>query len=179
MGYGIPFALGWLLHRQARLLLDLHKSWLVYLVLAVGLTVVCLSIAGLVPRWQGPNLEGAERIVYTAAYMTGLWCWVFALVGAAVRFLSHESPATRYLADASYWIYLMHMTTILFFITLLRPYDWHWSIKFAIIVGGSMPILLVSYHYLVRFTWIGAVLNGRRQSRPGQPPSADAATAAG
>jgi hypothetical protein len=42
-------------------------------------------------------------------------------------------------------------------------------------IGGSMSILLVSYHYLVRFTWIGAILNGRRHPRPTKSPPADAA----
>jgi hypothetical protein len=173
IGYGIPFAFGWLLHRQVPLLLNLRKRWPVHLVLAVALTIVCLAIIGSAPLWQGGNLEGAERVVYTVAYVVGLWCWVFGLVGAALRFLSDVNPTTRYLADASYWIYLMHMATIIFFLTLLRPYDWHWSVKFAIMIAGSMPILLVSYHYLVRFTWIGATLNGRRHPRPAKLPPAD------
>ena len=179
IGYGMAFGLGWLLNRQTQALLDLQKLWLVYLVLAVALTIFCLSTIGTTPRWQGPTLAGTDRILYTAAYVVGLWCWVFAFVGAAVRFLSSASPVTRYVADASYWIYLMHMATVLMFITLLRPFDWHWSIKLAIIVGGSMPILLVTYHYLVRFTWIGAILNGRRHPRPEKAPPADTAPAPG
>jgi hypothetical protein len=46
-------------------------------------------------------------------------------------------------------------------------------------VFGSMPILLVTYHYLVRFTWIGAILNGRRHPRPVKSPPADTAPAPG
>jgi hypothetical protein len=175
IGYGIPFGLGWLLHRQLPLLLDLRKTWLVYFIGAAALTVVCIVLIGPTPQWTGPVLAGGDRMLYAAAYTVALWCWVFAFVGAAVRFLSDVHPATRYLADASYWIYLMHMATILFFITLLRPFDWHWSIKLAIMLCGSMPILLLSYHYLVRFTWIGAILNGRRQPRAVKPPPADAA----
>jgi hypothetical protein len=49
----------------------------------------------------------------------------------------------------------------------------------VISVGGSMPILLVTYHYLVRFTWIGAMLNGRRHPRGEKAPPPDAATAPG
>jgi peptidoglycan/LPS O-acetylase OafA/YrhL len=177
IGYGIAFGLGWLLHRQPQRLLNLQKSWLTYFVLAIALTVCCLSIIGTTPLWKGPNLEGGARIVYAAAYMIGVWCWVFAAVGAAVRFLSDVHPVTRYLADASYWVYIMHLATILFFITLLRPYHWYWAVKLAIIIGGSMPILLVSYHYLVRFTWIGAILNGRRHPRPQAQPPASAAPA--
>ncbi|HTT03352.1 MAG TPA: acyltransferase family protein [Steroidobacteraceae bacterium] len=177
LGYGTAFGLGWLLHRQPQRLLNLQKVWGIYFTLAVALTIYCLSVIGTTPLWKGPNLEGSTRVMYAAAYMIGIWCWVFAAVGAAVRFLSHASSVTRYLADASYWVYIMHMTTILFFITLLRPYHWHWALKFLIIVGGSMPILLISYHYLVRFTWIGAILNGRRHPRPQKPPRVSAAPA--
>ncbi|HUK02418.1 MAG TPA: acyltransferase family protein [Steroidobacteraceae bacterium] len=176
IGYGIAFGLGWLLNRQPQRLMNLQQHWAIYFVLAIALTICCLSIIGTTPLWKGPNLEGSARIAYAAAYMIGIWCWVFAAVGAAVRFLSKGHPVTRYLADASYWVYIMHMTTILFFITLLRPYHWYWAIKFVIIVGGSMPILLLSYHYFVRFTWIGAILNGRRHPRP--QASAPAGTAA-
>ena len=175
IGYGIAFWLGWLLNRQVQALLDLQRVWYVYFVLAVVLTIFCLMTIGTTPRWVGGALAGTDRLLYTAAYVIGLWCWVFAFVGAAVRFLSNPSPVTRYLADASYWVYLMHLSTLIFFITLLRPFDWHWSIKLAISVGGSMPILLVTYHYFVRFTWIGAMLNGRRHPRPVKSPPPDAA----
>ena len=47
----------------------------------------------------------------------------------------------------------------------------------AFMVGGSIPILLLSYHYLVRFTWVGAILNGRRHPRAGKLPPANAAPA--
>jgi glucans biosynthesis protein C len=177
IGYGIAFWLGWLLNRQVQALLDLHKSWYVYLALAVALTIFCLATIGTTPRWAGGVLAGTDRVLYTVAYVAGLWCWVFAFVGAAVRFLSSPSPVTRYLADASYWVYLLHLSTLVFFITLLRPYDWHWSIKLAISVGGSMPILLVTYHWFVRYTWIGAMLNGRRHPRPETLPPPDAAPA--
>ncbi len=168
LSYGIAFFLGWFLHRQIHLILDLRKTWPFYLFLAVTLTIICLKIVGIKPtEWGvGPILEGNTRILYALCYMAGLWCWVFAFIGAAVRFLSKESPVTRYISDASYWIYLMHLSTIAFFMMLTRPFDWHWSIKFLIMITGSMAVLLVTYHYLVRYTWIGAVLNGRKHPRP-------------
>jgi glucan biosynthesis protein C len=174
IGYGMAFGLGWLLNRQMDALLDLGNRWLLYFVFALLLTIYCLGTIGTTPRWTGGTFAGTPRFLYAGAYTIGLWCWVFAFVGAAVRFLSKPNAVTRYLADASYWVYLMHMATVLFFITALRPFDWHWGIKLATAVGGSMPILLATYHGFVRFTWIGAILNGRRHPRPANPPPPDA-----
>jgi glucans biosynthesis protein C len=163
--YGVPFMLGWMLNRQTQLLFGLQKGWWVYLVAAVVLTAGCLSIIGTKPFWSGSHLSGTQHLLYAIAYMTAAWCWVLGLIATALRFLNHVSPGMRYLADASYWIYLMHLAVISFFIAVMRPYHWHWSIKFTIMLGGAMIVLLLSYRYLVRFTWLGALLNGRRYPR--------------
>ncbi len=165
MGYGVAFGFGWLLHRQVPLLFRLQDRWPFFLAAAVALTAASIRIVGTTPVWNMSTLNGGDRFIYIVAYMVGMWCWIFGLVGMAVRFLSNESRVNRYLADASYWIYLMHLATIIFFINLLRPLGWHWAVQLLIYVGGSIPILLLSYHYLVRSTWIGAVLNGRRYPR--------------
>ena len=61
IGYGVPFALGWLLHRQLPLLMDLQKVWVWYFAAAVALTALCLTTIGVTPRWAGPTLVGGER----------------------------------------------------------------------------------------------------------------------
>jgi glucans biosynthesis protein C len=169
LGYGMLFGFGWLLHRQPKLMLALDRSWPLYLAIAVVLTGACLSIGGQTPHWE-PYLESRDLLLYTSAYMLGTWCWVFALIGAAVRFLSDVSPVRRYLADSSYWLYLMHIPVLIFFNALLDPLDWHWSAKYLLSIAGTVPALLLSYHYLVRFTWIGATLNGKRHPRSGATP---------
>ena len=173
IGYGIAFGLGWLLNRQVQALLDLQKIWYVYL-------VARRRVDDLLPHDDrhdaalGRRRTSRARIACSTRLPTssGSGAGCSRSSARAVRFLSTPHPVTRYLADASYWVYLMHLSTLIFFITLLRPYDWHWSIKLAISVGGSMPILLVTYHYFVRFTWIGAMLNGRRHPRPEKTPPA-------
>jgi hypothetical protein len=169
----MPFILGWLLNRQWSTLLNLQKIWFIYGALALGLTVGCLASIGTTPLWHGRTLYGDSRALYAALYMLGSWYWVLALIGAAVRFLSSPSPINRYLADASYWIYLMHLGPLAFFITLLRPCNLPWFLDCLIMLVGSMPILLLSYHHLVRFTWVGGILNGRRHTREHFLPLAD------
>src|SRR5690606_32952687 len=41
----------------------------------------------------------------------------------------------------------------------------HWSLKFPLVLGTSLALLLASYHWLVRPTLIGQLLNGRRHRR--------------
>jgi glucan biosynthesis protein C len=164
ISYGLFFTFGWLLHRQQQLLSSLERRWRLYCAAALAMWVVCRTIGGSSPHW-GPYLKDGELLAYTVSYMIGAWCWSFGLIGAAMRFLSGFSPVRRYLADASYWIYLMHIAALLFFQQILHPFPWHWSVKYLLTIAGAMPILLSSYHGFVRFTFLGALLNGRRAQR--------------
>jgi len=176
-GYGLAFALGWLLHRQIDLLNVFRRQWLVNLVVGAGLTVLCLAIVGVRPNIFEPTLlEGGAgmRAIYAGAYTLSIWYWTFGLVGAALRFCTGESPTRRYLADASYWLYLAHIPIVFGLQVLLMHWAVHWAIKFPLIITITMAVLLVSYHYLVRPTWLGAILNGRKvPRRPGRPPVPD------
>ena len=109
-------------------------------------------------RSRGPDSNGSRLRSRTPL---AIWCWVFAITGLALRFLSDESPARRYLADSSYWIYLAHLPIVAAFQVLVGHLPWHWSVKFPLILAGSFAVLFASYHLLVRFTFIGAILNGR------------------
>jgi glucans biosynthesis protein C len=162
IGYGLFFGFGWLLHRQQHLLFSLKKHASVYCVLAVVMWGICRAIAGPTPHWE-PFPKNGELLAYSASYMIGMWCCSFGLIGLAIRFLSSYSPVRRYLADSSYWLYLMHIPALLFFNQLLHSLSWDSSIKYLFSIAGATLILLLSYHYLVRFTFIGATLNGRRR----------------
>jgi peptidoglycan/LPS O-acetylase OafA/YrhL len=162
--YGSFFGFGWLLHRQLPLLKSLETRWPFYGACAIATWIVCRTIGGSTPHW-GPYLEGRELLAYTMSYAMGAWCWSFALIGLALRFLSSESAVRRYLADSSYWLYLMHVPALFFFGHALHPLALHWSINYSLSIAGAVLILLASYHYLVRFTFIGATLNGRREPR--------------
>jgi hypothetical protein len=169
IAYGVAFGVGWLAHRQPARLLALAHRWQPFAALAVLLTVVSYVIGGPTPRFEA-YLEARPLLIFTTAYMVAVWCWIFALIGLSVRYLSTVSPTRRYLADASYWMYLMHLSVLAFFAVWLQPLDWHWTIKYPLQVAGTIVVLLVSYRYLVRPTVIGAILNGRRYPRhPGTP----------
>ena len=86
-------------------------------------------------------------------------------MGGATRFLAHASDRVRYVADASYWIYMVHLPVVVAMQVLVVDLPWHWSLKFPAIVLVSFAVLLLSYRTLVRSTFIGQTLNGRKYPR--------------
>ncbi len=74
----------------------------------------------------------------------------------------------RYVSDASYWVYLVHMPLMIWMQAVLAPAPWPAVEKFLLLLAVTVPILFLSYHYLARYTLIGATLHGPRL-RP--PPS--------
>ena len=164
ISYGTAFGFGWLTHRQTDRFLELERRWLSFIVFAVALTIASLYVGGVTPRFEA-YLGGRALMWYTAAYLVGAWCWIFGLIGFAVRYLSNPSPVRRYIADSSYWLYLMHLPVLAFFAAWWNPLPWHWTIKYPLQVGATFLVLFVSYRYLVRPMFIGATLNGRRYPR--------------
>lgn len=161
VAYFLAFAGGWMLQKRVELLQALASAWSINLAMAVALGA--LAWAAGVP--QGVALLGfpGHGPVLALVYIAAGWSSAFALIGLATRFLSRPSPAIRYLADASYWIYLAHLPLIYALNITLVGQPWPAEAKFAVVVGVATVLLLASYQLLVRYSFIGAVLNGRRQ----------------
>jgi ABC-type multidrug transport system ATPase subunit/peptidoglycan/LPS O-acetylase OafA/YrhL len=158
VGFGTAFIVGWMLHRQLDLLTELRTRWLGHLVVGLALSIACQTVPGI-------KLGTTATPLYAACYLLSSWYWSFGIIGAALRFCDGESAVRRYLADASYWLYLAHLPLVFFLAAAFAKLPWHWAIKFPLILAITMTVLLASYHYLVRPTWIGEILNGRKYPR--------------
>ena len=168
--YGTAVSFGWLVHRQIDLLNVWRRQWPALLAVAIAATVICLSLVGSAPAFV-PFAPGLRKLGYACSYGVAIWCWSFGIVGAAMRFMSQPNAAVRYVSDASYWIYLAHLPIVAAFQVLVGRLPWHWSVKFPIVLAASMLVLLTSYHYLVRSTFVGQLLNGRKYPRTPQRPA--------
>ena len=113
------------------------------------------------------------RTAYAACYLVSIWYWGFGIIGAALKFCANESPVRRYLADSAYWLYLAHLPIVFFLCASFALVPWYWAIKFPLILAITLAVLLTSYHYLVRPTWIGQILNGRKYPRDKSAPGND------
>ncbi|MBR1087888.1 acyltransferase family protein [Bradyrhizobium manausense] len=167
--FGTAFGVGWLLHRRVDLLRLIERRWLAHLLLAIVLILTCFVLAGVMISAPGapklPYSFATLRLVAIVLYASAIWVTTFAAIGLVLRFMSGFSPTWRYLADASYWLYLIHIPIVMALQVALSQFDWPGLVKFAIILVVALPPMLASYHLLVRFTFIGAVLNGRRAEK--------------
>jgi len=164
--YGTAFGFGWLLHRQVDLLKILEQRWLLNLVVATVLIAASFFLAGANTLRPRPINYETIRLAGAVCYALAIWTTSFAAIGLALRFLSDFSPVRRYLADASYWLYLIHIPIVMALQVAVSQLDWPWTVKFAAIMLVALPVMFASYQYLVRYSFLGAVLNGRRM-RPG------------
>lgn len=177
--YGVAFTFGWLLQRQVPLLNRWKAYWPYNLAAAIALTVAALHIAG---GWRTPNFDAAatqqQALSFAACYALASWCWALAFVGLSMQVFANVSAWRRYVADASYWIYIMHLPLVVALQIAVSQLPIHWAAKYIFVVAATLAVLLASYQLVVRHTFIGALLNGRKHPRPQRPARASPAQAA-
>ena len=161
-GYSVAFGVGWLWQRDARLLQAMSRRIRSSLVLTFLCLVVAWGTGDAVARGAAPP---AVRALAALCGSMAMWYFNTAVLGYAVRRFAAASAWTRYLADASYWLYIAHLPLVVALQGLVAPWPLHWSLKLLLIVAVTTALLLASYHYAVRATWLGALLNGRRRPR--------------
>jgi len=104
-----------------------------------------------------------DRALATLVQPAYAWTMSLGLIGLFCRLFPHPRPAVSWLADASYWMYLVHVPLVMVAQLLVREWPLAAGVKFLLILGLVTPLLLASYRWCVRYTAIGRLLNGPRE----------------
>ncbi|MCB1858936.1 MAG: acyltransferase family protein [Gammaproteobacteria bacterium] len=100
------------------------------------------------------------------------WAAVWGFLGLFLSRAKDISQRIRYLSDAAYWIYLVHLPVVgLSQVAVSRLGTWLTIsippiVVFLISVGFTLSIALITYRYVVRYGVIGRWLNGPREPSP-------------
>jgi peptidoglycan/LPS O-acetylase OafA/YrhL len=162
VGFGLAFGVGVLLNRRRDLLARIAAWTPAYLGLALGAGTTALMLSGGPMPVLTPMADPAAKAMTAAAFAVATYASMFAVVGLALRFWSGHSALRRYLADASYWIYIVHLPLVMAAQVVVQDWALVWPIKLAIVVAGVMAVSLASYELMVRHGFMGRWLNGRR-----------------
>jgi fucose 4-O-acetylase-like acetyltransferase len=108
------------------------------------------------------NLGDLKRPLEVGLMATFAWMSIFAMLGAFKALFGSHNNTMRYISDASYWMYIIHLPLVILAQMWVRFLDVSPHLKFLIMNVGVIGFTLVTYHFLVRYTWIGTLLNGKR-----------------
>ena len=155
--YGLFFAFGAALRLRGSE--PARVPWLAWIQLP-ALVFLVLPIAFATGMWGHP----AAHFLSCALQAAFAWGMTFTLIDLFTAHLAKPIAVVRSLADASLWVYLMHLPMVIALQWLMS--DWRlWPvIKCGLICGLTLTVLLLVNHFLVRRTWVGALLNGKKEA---------------
>jgi peptidoglycan/LPS O-acetylase OafA/YrhL len=107
----------------------------------------------------------AAHVAYALSYALAMWSLVFLCIGLFKKLCSRPNDFVRYVADSSYWMYLIHLPVVIWLQVAVAALPLHWSLKLAFISMTTIVIALLTYDLFIRSTFIGWLLNGRRRAR--------------
>ena len=170
--YAVFFTFGWLLYNRRQAVDRFTTGWLC-LVLGTGLYALYQffteQTADVIEMINVTMLHEiltyipatARSVVATFCFSLAVWLMIYGFLGLFLRYLDRESPRWRYLTDASYWMYLIHLPIAVAAPVLFAGLAWPVGIKFALTLSLVTAFSLLTYRYGVRATFIGKMLNGR------------------
>jgi glucan biosynthesis protein C len=168
VAYGIPFGFGWLLFASAELLDVLRERGWLYMAAAFA---ACIAYIALLYSFAD---RGMAFYAMRAMHAFAMWCLILGTTGLFLRYLSGHSALRRYLCDSSYFLYIAHLPVIMLFQLILLDVPLPPLAKIVLVLAATVAILLPLYHYGVRSTFIGVVLNGRKYPGALAPATATA-----
>lgn len=150
--YSTFYFFGWVLFKSKNRLHTFMKyDWFLF--------VISLALYGVILFFKSREFP-LNVLMFLNALVASL-C-LFGITGLFIRYFSGASAKMRYISDASYWVYIIHMPFTLALPGLLVNTPFYAIVKFFIITLITSLVAFVTYNYWVRSTFIGQFLNGRK-----------------
>lgn len=114
------------------------------------------------PRWV-PLIPSLRLLLNNLLQVLYAWMMTFGCMGLFRQILNSENKTLRYASDSSYWLYITHLPLIIFAQAFVSDWRLPAMVKFVLILVVVTGFLLVIYDAMVRYSFIGAILNGRKR----------------
>ncbi len=109
------------------------------------------------------NGRGGFHVASTVFAALSIWLLIYGIIGFFVRCCNRPNHIWRYIADSSYWCYLVHLPLVAWLSVVLSDCATSAFLKFPIVLSTTVLVCLVTYDRFVRSTPIGVLINGRRR----------------
>lgn len=155
--HAIFFLVGWALHSHPQVLEAWSRRWALHL--GFGL---CLRWLYYYLVLVGPHRAWSVPLVHILDAL-GAWGVVLGFLGLFQRKMVTDRALWRYLADGAFWFYLAHFLFLEQTQLWLLGRGWPWPVQYGVVVAVTLSGLLLSYEFLIRYTFLGRALHGPRQ----------------
>lgn len=168
--YSIYFFLGATIYRH-RATLHLHARYSRTYLLMAGLLFVAMF--PMIHEHLAEPLTGGRRALLAGLMALFACVTTFGLLAAFLRYKICDNAATRYLAEASFWVYLVHLPFVALAHIALVQLPVPTVGKFLIAGSTAMALSLLTFQAFVRHTRLGSFLNGQHRSSKLEPLTAE------
>ncbi|HET7119793.1 MAG TPA: acyltransferase family protein [Solirubrobacterales bacterium] len=150
--YSFFFVFGWLLSGQGDLVEQLKRG--AWLRLAAGALIAVPAFFLFYDNGDFTGNVGTPGVLAEVGelrpyglFAVGVVCWLtlFGIWGVLARYVRKESRVLRYLADASFWIYLVHIPFLVALQSSLSTTDLATPVRWGLAVSGTLALALGTY----------------------------------
>ena len=166
--YGVFFYWGWLFYMDKGYLARVKKYRLALLFASMAgfFVLVVYSEPLQLDKVMMPYAEQNRAHFIQAVVQSYLAVFlVVVILSYGKQFLSCSNRTLAYLAQSSYWVYIVHFPVLVFVQIFIGNFDLSLLFKFSISLALTMFVSLLSYQLLIRNTPIGWILSGRNEKR--------------
>lgn len=160
--YGLFFLVGLVGYQCRDVFFAGFASWGRWLALALCAVVLFVATVSYTAQTQP---DDPQAVVWYGALFLGVYyvalCWT--IMALYQLYLNRFSRVGRYLSESSYWIYLAHLPLAIAIPIMMDGWAASAWAKFPLALLTVFALCVVSYHFLVRSTALGWLLNGRRR----------------
>ena len=149
--YFLIFLSGALAYNQQELWLTFLRKRALWL---FAVLLLSFTIFFVIQDW---GLVGT-RWIYAASVISG----TYGVLGLFLRFATKQNKAFKFISDASYWLYLVHLPLVFFFLFSLGINGFGAIATILLTSVLTIAMGLVTYKVFVRHTFISTLLNGKR-----------------
>lgn len=151
------FVLGWWLENQRNLFGSFVSAYKPFLFAGIVLNFLVLYLLNFETGLSTSGLMGLKSLFSVQTMLL-----VIGSIGLFMATFKTPSFFWSYIADSAYWVYLIHMPIVLIAQLLLVNSSMPGVLKFPIVIFAATLVSFGSYHVMVRYTWIGTLLRGRK-----------------
>ncbi|MFT3700822.1 MAG: acyltransferase family protein [Agriterribacter sp.] len=157
--YGFMVFLGWLFNKRTEVFSHLSNRY--YLFLWPGLILTCILFY---IDWINNGVYSSiVALIMKFGAALQILLLVFGLIGLFLAVFKTESKTWKYISDASYWVYLIHLSIVISLQVLFLRSGIPGVLRFPLVLSIAVLLSFITYHLLVRFTFIGTMLHGSRK----------------